>query len=105
MIISLLNYNNILIKTNEINYGKTDILKFTKEKRCITLISAYYLFGSSEKTYDNHIILFDNGNETFDWLLLISEQSIEISMTSLLRQSFIEIKIFPASKYLEVGGI
>jgi hypothetical protein len=105
MITYLLNYNNILIKTNEINYGKTDILKFTIKKRCITLISACYLFGSSEKTYDNNTILFDNGNVTFDWLLLISEQSIKISMTSLLRQPFIEIKIFPSSKYLELGGI
>lgn len=102
MIISVLNNNKILIKTNQINYGKTDILKFTKEKRCISLISAWYLFSSNEKTYDNNTILFDNGNETFDRLLLISEQSPEISMTSLLRQSFIEIKIFPSSKYLEV---
>jgi hypothetical protein len=69
------------------------------------MISACYLFGSSEKTYDNYTILFDNGNVTFDWLLSTSEQSIKISMTSLLKQPFIEIKIFPSSKYLEVGRI
>jgi hypothetical protein len=104
MIISILNNNKILIKTNEIDYGKTDILQFTKEKRGITLISACYLFGSSGKTFDNKTILFYNGNVTFDRLLLISEQSIKISMTATLRQPSIRIKIFPSSKYQEIGG-
>jgi hypothetical protein len=97
MIISVLN-------NNKINYRKTDILKFTKEKRCIALISACYLFGSSEKTYDNNTNLFDNGNVIFDRLLLMSVQSKEISMTAVLRQPFIEIKIFLSSKVREVGG-
>jgi hypothetical protein len=68
------------------------------------LISAYYLFGSSEKTFDKETILFDNGNATFDWLLSMSEQSIEITMTAILRQPFIEFKIFPSSKYRESSG-
>jgi putative oxidoreductase len=61
------------------------------------LISACYLFGSSERNFDKETILFDNGNAKFDWLLLMSEQSIQLTMTAILRQSFIEFKIFPLS--------
>jgi hypothetical protein len=68
------------------------------------LISSYYLFGNSEKTFDKKTTLFDNGNAIFDRLLLIPEQSIELTMTAILRQPFIEIKIFPSSKYQEIGG-
>ena len=81
-----------------------DIRRST-ERKGIILISASYLFGSSsEKTFDKKTILFDNGNATFDRLLLMSEQSIELTMTAILRQPFIEIKIFPSLKYREIGG-